>query len=138
VDALAAYSHALVALAGFAVIVLLLSPVSALAKQKAGLAPGGTPAEDYANPAYRLNRAYLNGCETLPIFLTVTLLAILAGAAPFWVNMLASLVLVTRILMVIVHIRGIGRAQAGARTIFYVTGWALMLGLAILALVALF
>lgn len=137
-ESFAAYSHALAALAGFVLIVLALSPFSALAKQKSGLAPGGAPAEDYANPAYRLNRAYLNGCETLPAFLTVTLLAILAGAAPFWVNLLASLVLVTRVLMVIVHIRGAGRAQAGPRTIFYVTGWALMLGLAILALVALF
>lgn len=134
----AAYSHALAALIGFAVIVLALSPFSALAKQKAGLEPGATPVANYADKAYRLNRAYLNGCETLPAYLTVTLVAILAGASPFWVNLLAALVLVARVLMVIVHITGTGRAQAGLRTVFYVSGWALMLGLAILALVAVF
>lgn len=137
-ETFAAYSHALAALIGFAVIVLGLSPFSALAKQKAGLAPGATPEQDYASKAYRLNRAYLNGCETLPAFLTVTVVAILAGAAPFWVNLLASLVLVTRALMMIVHIGGAGKAQGGLRTVFYVTGWAFMLGLAILTLVALF
>lgn len=131
----AAYSHALAALIGFAVIVLVLSPFSALAKQKAGLAPGATPEQDYSSRVYRLNRAYLNGCETLPAFLAVTLVAILVGASPFWVNMLAALVLVTRVLMIVVHIRGTGRAHAGLRTAFYVAGWAFMLGIAILTLV---
>ncbi|UWQ23527.1 MAPEG family protein [Leisingera aquaemixtae] len=137
-EAFAAYSHALAALVIFTLIILALSPVSALAKQKAGLAPGATPREDYADKAYRLNRAYLNGCETLPAFLTVTLVAILAGAAPFWVNLLASLVLVSRLVMIVIHLRGAGKPHGGLRSVFYVIGWACMGGLALLTLAAVF
>ncbi|CUI01928.1 MAPEG family protein [Leisingera aquaemixtae] len=137
-EAFAAYSHALAALVIFTLIILALSPVSALAKQKAGLAPGATPREDYADKAYRLNRAYLNGCETLPAFLTVTLVAILAGAAPFWVNLLASLVLVSRMVMIVIHLRGAGKPHGGLRSVFYVIGWACIGGLALLTLAAVF
>lgn len=137
-DAFAAYSHALAALVIFTLIILVLSPFSALAKQKAGLAPGATPREDYADKAYRLNRAYLNGCETLPAFLTVTLAAILAGAAPFWVNLLASLVLVSRMVMIVIHLRGAGKPHGGLRSVFYVIGWACMGGLGLLTLAAVF
>lgn len=137
-EAFAAYSHALAALVIFTLIILALSPFTGLAKQKAGLAPGATPPEDYAQWAYRLHRAYLNGCETLPAFLTVTAAAILAGAAPFWVNLLASLVLVSRGIMIAVHLRGIGRPHSGLRSVFYVIGWACMAGLAILTLVTVF
>ncbi|KIC20996.1 MAPEG family protein [Leisingera sp. ANG-Vp] len=135
-DAFDAYSHALAALVIFTLIILALSPFSALAKQKAGLAPGATPQEDYAEKAYRLNRAYLNGCETLPAFLTVTLVAVLAGAAPFWVNLLASVVLVSRIVMILIHLQGSGKPHGGLRSVFYVIGWACMAGLALMALVA--
>ncbi|KIC39495.1 MAPEG family protein [Leisingera sp. ANG-M7] len=137
-EAFAAYSHALAALVIFTLITLALSPFSALAKQKAGLAPGATPQQDYADKAYRLNRAYLNGCETLPAFLTVTLVAILAGAAPFWVNLLASVAVVSRVFMIFIHLQGIGKPHSGPRSVFYVLGWACMAGLAILALAAVF
>ena len=134
----AEYSHAIASLVIFALLVLALSPFSALAKQGRGLAPGATPEQDYSDKAYRLNRAYLNGTETLPAFLTVTLAAILLGASPFWVNLLASLALVARVAMLIVHLRGIGKPHSGLRSVFYVVGWACMVGLAILALVAAF
>ncbi|NSY37213.1 MAPEG family protein [Leisingera sp. ANG59] len=137
-DAFAAYTHALAALVIFSLITLALSPFSALAKQKAGLAPGATPEQDYASKAYRLNRAYLNGCETLPAFLTVTLVAILSGAAPFWVNLLASVAVVSRVIMIFIHLQGIGKPHSGPRSVFYVLGWACMVGLAILALAAVF
>ncbi|MFW8592603.1 MAPEG family protein [Cribrihabitans neustonicus] len=137
-EAFTAYSHALASLIGFALVVLALSPFSALAKQKRGMAPGATPAEDYSDRAYRLNRAYLNGCETLPAFLAVTVAAMLAGAAPFWVNLLAALVLLTRLAMLAVHLSGAGKPHNGMRTMFYVAGWGCMVVLAVLALVAVF
>lgn len=137
-EAFSEYSHALASLVVFTLITLALSPFSALAKQKAGLAPGATPQEDYAEKAYRLNRAYLNGCETLPAFLTVTLVAVLAGAAPFWVNLLASMALVSRIVMILIHLQGSGKPHGGLRSIFYVIGWACMAGLALMALVEVF
>ncbi|MFD3189289.1 MAPEG family protein [Sedimentitalea sp. HM32M-2] len=132
-----AYSHALASLVLFALIVLILSPLSAIQKQKAGLAPGATPPGDYGDMAYRLNRAYLNGTETLPAFLTVTAVAILAGASVFWVNLLASLVLVSRVLMLIFHLRGMGSPYNGPRTFSYVAGWACLAVLGVLALAAL-
>ncbi|WP_171178287.1 MAPEG family protein [Ruegeria sp. HKCCD8929] len=133
-----AYSHAIASLVIFTLIVLAMSPFSALAKQGKGLAPGATPEQDYADKAYRLNRAYLNGTETLPAFLTVTVAAILAGASPFWVNLLASLALLARILMLIIHLRGTGNPHGGVRSIFYVAGWACMAVLGLMALVAAF
>lgn len=134
----AEYSHAIAALVIFTLVVLLLAPFSALAKQGKGLAPGATPEPDYTDRAYRLNRAYLNGTETLPAFLTVTLAAMLLGASPVWVNWLASIALVARLAMLVVHIRGIGKPHSGLRSVLYVVAWACMAVLGVLALVAAF
>lgn len=132
----AEYSHAIASLVIFTLIVLFMSPFTALAKQGKGLAPGATPEQDYADKAYRLNRAYLNGTETLPAFLSVTVAAILLGASPFWVNLLASIALIARVVMLVIHLRGIGKQNAGLRSIFYVVGWACMFILGFMALVA--
>lgn len=137
-EAFSDYTHAIASLALLSLILLVMSPLSALKKQAAGLAPGGTPTESYDDAAYRFNRAYLNGVETLPVFLTVTVLAMLTGVSPFWVNLLASLALVSRVVMLVVHIRGVGTPFTGARTFAYVGGWACMLVTGVLALVAAF
>ncbi|MGV6804920.1 MAG: MAPEG family protein [Ruegeria sp.] len=137
-ESYAEYSHAIAALVIFTVIILFLSPFSALAKQGKGLAPGATPDQDYTDKAYRLNRAYLNGTETLPAFLAVTVAAILLGASPAWVNWLASIALVARLAMLVVHLRGIGKPHSGVRSILYVISWACMVILGVLALVAAF
>jgi len=134
----AQYSHALASLAAFALIVLLLSPLSAIPKEREKLAPGSDIPQGYDNRDYRVNRAYLNGVETLAAFVTVTLVAMLTGANPFWVNLLASLALVSRVIHLFVHIRGIGRPHRGPRTFAYVFGWACMIGIGILAIVAAF
>lgn len=137
-ETFAEYSHAIASLVIFTVIILFLSPFSALAKAGKGLAPGATPDQDYSDKAYRLNRAYLNGTETLPAYLTVTVAAILLGASPFWVNLLASLALVARIVMLFIHMRGIGKPHSGLRSVFYVIGWACMVLMGVMALVAAF
>ncbi len=137
-EVFAEYSHAIASLVIFTLIVLFLSPFSALAKAGKGLAPGATPDQDYSDKAYRLNRAYLNGTETLPAFLTVTVAAILLGASPFWVNLLASIALLARILMLVIHLRGMGKPHSGIRSVAYVAGWACMFILGLIALVAAF
>lgn len=134
----AAYSHALASVALFAIVVMLFSPLSAIQKGKKGLAPGAEPAADYSDIAYRLHRVFENGTDTLAIFAAVTGVAILAGASPFWVNLLAALVLVFRVVMVVIHVQGLGSPHNGPRSIAYVLGWLCMLGLAILGLVAAF
>ncbi|MEM1005109.1 MAG: MAPEG family protein [Pseudomonadota bacterium] len=135
-DVLLEYSQAIASLAIFAVVILTLAPFSALAKQSKGLAPGATPDQDYADGAYRLNRAYLNGTETMPAYVTVTLAAILLGSSVFWVNLLASVALLSRLAMLVVHIRGIGKPNTGLRSVLYVIGWACMIALGLMALVA--
>lgn len=137
-EAYEAYSHAIASLVVFTLIVLAMSPFSALAKAGQGLAPGATPDQDYKDRAYRLNRAYLNGCETLPAFLTVVVAAILTGASPTWINLLASVALLSRLIMLFIHLQGIGKPHSGLRSVFYVISWACMVVIALMALVAAF
>ena len=137
-EVFAEYSHAVASVVVFTLVVLFLAPFSALAKQGKGLAPGATPEQDYSDRAYRLNRAYLNGTETLPAYLTVTVAAILMGVSPFWVNLLASIALLARLVMLFVHIRGIGQPHSGLRSVLYVVGWACMFVMGLMALVAAF
>ena len=137
-EAFASYGHAVASVVMFTLVVLVIAPFSALAKAGKGLAPGATPAQDYADKAYRLNRAYLNGTETLPAYATVTFAAILLGASPFWVNLLASLALLARLAMLWVHLQGIGRPNSGLRSILYVIGWACMVVIGIMTVVVAF
>ncbi|RBW63079.1 MAPEG family protein [Ruegeria sp. A3M17] len=137
-ETFAEYSHAIASLVVFTLIILALAPFSALAKQGKGLAPGATPEQDYSDKAYRLNRAYLNGTETLPAYVAVTVAAMLLGVNPFWVNLLASVALIARIVMLVIHMRGIGQPHSGIRSVSYVVGWACMVVMGVMALVAAF
>ncbi|MEP2030081.1 MAG: MAPEG family protein [Paracoccaceae bacterium] len=134
----AEYGHAIVSVAAFALIGLILSPISAARKANEQMEPGAMPKEDYSNLTYRMCRAHQNAVEMAGLFTAVTIAAILAGASPFWVNLLAALFLVSRIIMAFVHIRGIGKPQQGPRTLLYVLGWACCVILAILAIFAVF
>lgn len=129
------YSHAIVAMAGLGIMQLIMSPLSAMQKTKLGLAPGATPEQDYGSATYRWHRAYGNLAETVGAFVAVTLAAILAGASPFWVNVLASLFLVSRVVMAVVHIKGIGGADQSVRSFAYVFGWAMCIALGVMAIV---
>ena len=134
----AEYGHAIVAVAAFALIGLMLGPVSAARKANEQLEPGAMPKEDYNSLTYRLCRAHQNAIEMAGLFTAVTFAAILAGASPFWVNLLASLFFASRIIMAFVHDRGIGKPQQGPRTLLYVLGWACCVVLGIFAIVAVF
>jgi len=62
--------------------------------------------------------------------------AILAGASPFWVNLLATVFLLSRLVVAFIHIRGIGAENMGPRTMIFVVGWAACLILGLMAIVA--
>ena len=64
--------------------------------------------------------------------------AILLGVSPFWVNLLASIALLARVVMLVIHLRGIGKPHSGVRSVAYVVGWACMFILGLIALVAAF
>ena len=133
------YAHAIVSLAGLVLLWAVLNPLSAILKEKAGAAPGGAPPEsDYASRPYRAFRAYSNLTETLPAFAAALTAAILAGANPFWVNLLASIFFVSRIVVAYVHIQGIGKASGGLRSLIFALGWATCIGLAVVAAAAAF
>tara|TARA_R110002049_G_scaffold23545_2_gene83278 strand:+ start:92097 stop:92513 length:417 start_codon:yes stop_codon:yes gene_type:complete len=130
------YGHAIMSLALFAIVALLLGPISAARKSADGVAAGDLPPADYASASYRLSRAYLNAMEMCGMFTAVTVAAILAGASPFWVNLLAALFLISRIAVAFVHIKGIGRENIGPRSMIYAFGWACCLILGVMAVVA--
>ncbi|MFK7938958.1 MAG: MAPEG family protein [Roseovarius sp.] len=129
-----AYGHAIVAMAAVGMMQMVMSPLSAMKKTALGLAPGATPEQDYSSATYRWHRAYGNLAETVGAFVAVTLAAILAGASPFWVNLLASLFLLSRVVMAVVHIKGIGGADMSLRSFAYVAGWAMCIGLGLMAI----
>ena len=137
-DAFADYTHAIASLALFALITLLLSPMAGLARNRAG-APAGAMPSDTTGRDFRICRAYQNAAESLGAFAAVVAAAVLAGAAPFWINLFASLAVLSRIAMAYVHIQGIGAgSEPGPRTFLYVFGWLMMLLMAIMAALAAF
>jgi uncharacterized MAPEG superfamily protein len=134
VESFAAYGHTLVAIAGVALVQLVLSPVSALAKWREGVVPGASPAPDYASRTYRAHRAYANLTESMGLFVGLCVAAMLAGVAPFWVNLLASVYLVARLVMAVVHVKGWGKPDIGPRSFAYVTGNLMCVGLALMVI----
>ena len=135
-DGFETYGHALVSVAGTVMLWVGMGPVSATMKEKAGAAPGGTVPEDYSNPAFRWHRAYANLTESLPAFAAAVMVAVLAGASPFWVNLLASLFLVSRIAMAYVHVQAIGKPAGGLRSILFGVGWAATAIIAVFGILA--
>lgn len=137
-EAFAPYSHAIVAVALTVIFGLVLSPISAMRKTEAGLAPGCEPEADYDSSVYRWHRTYANLAETMGFFVASVGAAILAGANPFWVNLLASLFFVSRLVLAYVHIKGIGQPNMGVRSFTYVAGWLACIILCLMAVLAVF
>ncbi len=134
----AAYGHAIVAMAATALFGLIINPLTAVAKMNTGHTAGATPSADYDDKTYRFNRAYLNLTEIMGFFVAATMAAILAGADPTWVNWLAAIFFVARLLHFIVHYGGIGPMNFGPRTIVFTVGWLCCILLAVLAILAVF
>ncbi len=125
----AAYGHALVALAGWAVLMPVLA-ILAVATPYGERTPSGHPVRNYDDRGYRAHRAQMNAIEAAGPFVAATAAAILAGAPPFWVNLLASAFLVARIATAAVHV---GTVNQTARSATWAVGLLCTLGLAILA-----
>jgi uncharacterized MAPEG superfamily protein len=136
-DAFAAYSHALAAMAMMGLKTLALGPLSGMRKAADGLAPGAVPPQDYSDATYRWHRAYGNATESAGTFALVTVAAILAGATPFWVNLCAVVFVLSRGGMLAMHLRG-GQADRGPRSFTYALGWLMCGALAIMAIVTVY
>ena len=134
-EPLVAYGHALTALALWAVLVIVLSPVSVQTRTAGSESASGKPRKDYSDRGYRADRALMNAVETSGSFIAATLAAILAGATPFWVNLLASLFILARVAMAYVHIMTV---NATLRSALWAVGTLCILGLALMAIGAVF
>jgi uncharacterized MAPEG superfamily protein len=137
-EGLEAYGHAIVAMALTGLMGLLMAPLVGQRKAAMGLAPGADPAPDYSTQVYRWHRAYQNLSESMGFFLAATVAAILAGASPFWVNLLASVFLLARLAMLVVHVGGIGRADMSLRSMMFGVGWLAAILLSLLAIAEVF
>ena len=128
------YGHALLALVIMAVLAQVLNAMTGIKKGKNKMIPGEGYTPDLSNPGYLLDRAYMNGVENLGIVAVVVFAAILAGAAPLWVNILASVILIARLAFTGIYMRGMGGGYGGLRTGMAVLSSIGVMGLAILTL----
>lgn len=129
------YGHAIAALALWALIVVALIPISVQTRNPETLTDIGKPKRDYADRGYRADRALTNAGEASGPFIAATAAAILAGASPFWVNLLASMFILARIAMAYVHI---ATTNQKLRSAFWAIGMLCVLLLAFFALGAVF
>lgn len=134
----AAYGHALVSLVLFGLMTQILNAMTGIRKGSLNMGPGEIYKTDYSDESYRLDRAYMNSVETIGFYAVLVIAAILAGASPFWVNLLAVLGLLLRIGQNVSMIRGIGKAYGGVRTQMAIASSVVNLVLAILAIWAVF
>jgi uncharacterized MAPEG superfamily protein len=99
----APYAHAIASLGFWALLCVALIPLSVIGTARAR-SDSGHPVRDYSDPVYRRHRALQNAIETSGPFVAATVAAILAGAPPFWVNLLASVFIIARYSTAITHI----------------------------------
>lgn len=130
-----AYSHAIAALALWGLLVVALSMQSTRGRTAEDRCGCGKPMRNYANKWYRSERAFANAVETSPAFIATTLAAILGGASPLIVNILASLFLLARLAMAYVHIQ---TENQNLRSITFGVGWLMLILMGLTALVAAF
>jgi len=130
-----AYGHAIAALALWALLVQVLGMASTVGRSPERRCECGKPKRNYADPVYRRERAFMNAIEGGGPFIAVTVAAILSGAVPFTVNLLASIFIVARICMAVVHIKTENQPM---RSLFFVIALGCVLALAIATLIAVF
>ena len=137
-EQIADYRWAIAAIVIYAVIAQVFSALTGIRKGSLKMTPGTVPDQDYGNPSYRLDRAYMNTIEVLAYLGVVVVAAILAGVSAAWVNTLTLAALAFRICAAFVYLRGIGKPYGGIRTGFMILTSLVVYALAILTLVAVF
>jgi uncharacterized MAPEG superfamily protein len=129
-DMFEVYSHAIASLALWSLVSIILSFVAVIGKNADNTCACGNPKRDYSNVVYRRGRAFANAMEMTGPFIGATVAAILIGADPFWVNTFASVFVVSRIAMAVVHI---GTTIEPLRSLFWMVGLICVISLAVVA-----
>lgn len=132
----ASYGWALAAVALYAVMTQVLNAATGIRKGKLKMVPGAHHEPDFNNPAYRLDRTYMNSVEMMVFYTALVLTAIMAGASPLWVNLFAVAGLLLRITANILYLRGIGGQYGGLRTGLIIGASAVNICLALLTFAA--
>jgi uncharacterized MAPEG superfamily protein len=135
-ETFASYHTALVAVAGVALITLAQSAHVNVVRARNKLAPDAALPSDYADPVFRVVRTFLNSTESLPTFAAAVFAAVLLGAAPFWINLLAALHLLFRLAYWPIYVSGVGAPAAGLRSFTWAAGWTVNVAIAVIAIVA--
>ena len=133
-EAIAPYALGIISLLVFVLIVLLQSALVGAGKAKAGLVPGSEPEADYDNALYRLNRSHQNGVEIMPAAAVALFVGILVGVSSWWINLLMGVFLATRILYIVIYAQNVCKPTQGVRTAAYVTGWATLVVICLMAI----
>jgi uncharacterized MAPEG superfamily protein len=133
-EAVVAYTSALIAVAGVALVTLLQSAHVNVVRTRHGLAPDATIPAEYGDPVFRVVRTFLNSTESLPAFAGAVLAAVLLGAPAFWVSLLALVHLLFRLGYWAIYVSGVGVPSGGARSMAYAGGWAANVAIAVLAI----
>ena len=131
-EAFAPYAPTLFVLAGWGLLLLVLTALSVVGKPRAR-SDSGHPVRDYDDPFYRRHRAQRNAVEIAGAFVAVALACVLAGASPFWTNLLAGVFLGARVVMVAVHV---GTTNQPLRSAFWALGTVCVLALGVMGLIA--
>lgn len=129
----AQYAIAIASLAGFALLALALAPFAGR-KARDEVVSGSSQPTDDSSVAYRIWSTYLDATEIMGIFVASTAAAMLAGAAPYYVNGLAFLFLMSRFVHAILQIGGIGPTNYALR--MSAAGWLICAILALMAIVS--
>ncbi len=74
---------------------------------KAGHVPGSSVAGDHDDFFFRATRAHANTNESIAVFILLALFGILHGAAPGWLNLLATIYVAARVGHMLCYYAGI-------------------------------
>ena len=130
-----AYSHALASLAGYALLMIALSAMSLSGRTDEHRCDCGQPKRDYNDAVYRRGRAFQNSIESVGPFVAALMAAILTGGSPLWVNVFASVFLLARIAMAVLHI---GTTNQNMRSATWVVGVVCVIALAVIGIIGAF
>jgi uncharacterized MAPEG superfamily protein len=118
-----AYQFSFLVLAILALIALIQSFMNAPLAFGSGQQTPGMPLQhDHNDLSFRALRTYANTVENLPAIGFALLMAIVAGASPWIINLLAGIHLGFRLLFWAVYYSGVGKVTGGPRTMAYVGG----------------
>lgn len=134
-EAFDAYGHALAAMGGYALVMMVLGAMSTTGRTPENRCACGQPKRDYDDVVYRRGRAFMNSVESVGPFVAAVMAAMLTGGSPFWVNLLASIFLLARIATAFVHI---GTTNQAMRSATWGVGTLCVAGLALIGIVGAF